>query len=293
MVEKRNLGRGLAALFGNMVEGEETSSPSFLLLAHDSLQPSSLQPRRTFLPEQLNELAGSIRQDGILQPLLVRKHANLAGQYEIIAGERRWRAAKIAALKEVPVIIKEMNDQEVLQIALVENLQRQDLLPLEEAEAYHRLLHEFGKKQEEIAEVVGKSRSHIANLMRLLDLPAEIKELLTRGDLSAGHARALLNAKDPVRLARQVIAEDLSVRETEELSRKNHKVLKNIAANRWQNRQSEIIALEKDLSTLLGAKARITLHGNGGMLTLRYKTLQELEAILHRLQAQKSNLPPA
>ncbi len=293
MVEKRNLGRGLAALFGNMVEGEETSSPSFLLLAHDSLQPSSLQPRRTFLPEQLNELAGSIRQDGILQPLLVRKHANLAGQYEIIAGERRWRAAKIAALKEVPVIIKEMNDQEVLQIALVENLQRQDLLPLEEAEAYYRLLHEFGKKQEEIAEVVGKSRSHIANLMRLLDLPAEIKELLTRGDLSAGHARALLNAKDPVRLARQVIAEDLSVRETEELSRKNHKVLKNIAANRWQNRQSEIIALEKDLSTLLGAKARITLHGNGGMLTLRYKTLQELEAILHRLQAQKSNLPPA
>ena len=293
MVEKRNLGRGLAALFGNMVEGEETSSPSFLLLAHDSLQPSTLQPRRTFLPEQLNELAGSIRQDGILQPLLVRKHANLAGQYEIIAGERRWRAAKIAALKEVPVIIKEMNDQEVLQIALVENLQRQDLLPLEEAEAYYRLLHEFGKKQEEIAEVVGKSRSHIANLMRLLDLPAEIKELLTRGDLSAGHARALLNAKDPVRLARQVIAEDLSVRETEELSRKNHKVLKNIAANRWQNRQSEIIALEKDLSTLLGAKARITLHGNGGMLTLRYKTLQELEAILHRLQAQKSNLPPA
>ena len=293
MVEKRNLGRGLAALFGNMVEGEETSSPSFLLLAHDSLQPSSLQPRRTFLPEQLNELAGSIRQDGILQPLLVRKHANLAGQYEIIAGERRWRAAKIAALKEVPVIIKEMNDQEVLQIALVENLQRQDLLPLEEAEAYYRLLHEFGKKQEEIAEVVGKSRSHIANLMRLLDLPAEIKELLTRGDLSTGHARALLNAKDPVRLARQVIAEDLSVRETEELSRKNHKALKNIAANRWQNRQSEIIALEKDLSTLLGAKARITLHGNGGMLTLRYKTLQELEAILHRLQAQKSNLPPA
>ncbi|HPI62665.1 MAG TPA: ParB/RepB/Spo0J family partition protein, partial [Alphaproteobacteria bacterium] len=164
MVEKRNLGRGLAALFGNMVEGEETSSPSFLLLAHDSLQPSSLQPRRTFLPEQLNELAGSIRQDGILQPLLVRKHANLAGQYEIIAGERRWRAAKIAALKEVPVIIKEMNDQEVLQIALVENLQRQDLLPLEEAEAYYRLLHEFGKKQEEIAEMVGKSRSHIANL---------------------------------------------------------------------------------------------------------------------------------
>lgn len=293
MVEKRNLGRGLAALFGNMVEGEETSSPSFLLLAHDSLQPSSLQPRRTFLPEQLNELAGSIRQDGILQPLLVRKHPNLAGQYEIIAGERRWRAAKIAALKEVPVIIKEMNDQEVLQVALVENLQRQDLLPLEEAEAYHRLLHEFGKKQEEIAEMVGKSRSHIANLMRLLDLPAEIKELLTRGDLSAGHARALLNAKDPVRLARQVIAEDLSVRETEELSRKNHKALKNIAANRWQNRQSEIIALEKDLSTLLGAKARITLHGNGGMLTLRYKTLQELEAILHRLQAQKSNLPPA
>ncbi|MBL0339273.1 MAG: ParB/RepB/Spo0J family partition protein [Rhodospirillaceae bacterium] len=287
MVEKRNLGRGLAALFGNMVEGEETSSPSFLLLAHDVLQPSTLQPRRTFLPEQLNELAGSIRQDGILQPLLVRKHPNLAGQYEIIAGERRWRAAKIAALKEVPVVIKEMNDQEVLQIALVENLQRQDLLPLEEAEAYHRLLHEFGKKQEEIAEMVGKSRSHIANLMRLLDLPAEIKELLTRGDLSAGHARALLNAKDPVRLARQVIAEDLSVRETEELSRKNHKALKNIAANRWQNRQSEIIALEKDLSTLLGAKARITLHGNGGMLTLRYKTLQELEAILHRLQAQK------
>jgi len=287
MVEKRNLGRGLAALFGNMVEGEETSSPSFLLLAHDALQPSTLQPRRTFLPEQLNELAGSIRQDGILQPLLVRKHPNLAGQYEIIAGERRWRAAKIAALKEVPVVIKEMNDQEVLQIALVENLQRQDLLPLEEAEAYHRLLHEFGKKQEEIAEMVGKSRSHIANLMRLLDLPAEIKELLTRGDLSAGHARALLNAKDPVRLARQVIAEDLSVRETEELSRKNHKALKNIAANRWQNRQSEIIALEKDLSTLLGAKARITLHGNGGMLTLRYKTLQELEAILHRLQAQK------
>ena len=133
-----------------------------------------------------------------------------------------------------------MNDQEVLQVALVENLQRQDLLPLEEAEAYHRLLHEFGKKQEEIAEMVGKSRSHIANLMRLLDLPAEIKELLTRGDLSAGHARALLNAKDPVRLARQVIAEDLSVRETEELSRKNHNVLKNIAANRWQNRQADV-----------------------------------------------------
>ena len=203
----RQLGRGLSALFGDDKPAlvEANSNRETTAVPIEFIAPNPNQPRRVFDDDQIDSLVASIRQRGILQPILVRKDSRDPSRYEIVAGERRWRAAQRARLHEIPVIINDLNDQDALEIALIENIQRQDLNPLEEAEGYRRLVDEFSHTQEAISQAIGKSRSHIANLMRLLNLPDGVKQMLVTGDLSMGHARALLNAENPEALARRIV----------------------------------------------------------------------------------------
>src|SRR6266446_10349516 len=214
---RRQLGRGLSALFGE-AEGATTDDPApQRRVPIELIRPGALQPRRRFADAELDALAQSIREKGVLQPLLVRPLAAEEADFELVAGERRWRAAQRVGVHEVPVIIRRITDTEALEIALVENLQREDLSPLEEAEAYSRLMGEFGRTQASLADAVGKSRSHVANTMRLLSLPAPVRRQLDEGELSAGHARALLAAADPAALAAEVVRRGLNVRATERL----------------------------------------------------------------------------
>ena len=219
--KRRNLGRGLDALLGEESEDYATldRARSTKTVPVEFIQPSRLQPRRNFDDDEMAALTKSIKEKGVLQPVLVRRNPENPTYYELIAGERRWRAAQAAQLHELPVVVKDLSDQEALEIALVENIQRMDLTPLEEAEGYRRLMEEFSHTQEKLAETVGRSRSQVANMLRLLNLPDAVKELLDSGDLTAGHGRALLNAKDPVALAREVVAKGLNVRQTEALTK--------------------------------------------------------------------------
>jgi ParB family chromosome partitioning protein len=247
------------------------------------LQPSPLQPRRNFDDGELKALAASMKESGVLQPLLVRPRPGEPSGYEIVAGERRWRAAQQAGLHEVPVLVRALGDREALELALVENVQRQDLSALEEAEGYRRLTEEFGHTQEDLARRVGKSRSHVANLMRLLGLPEAVKALLTAGKLTAGHARALLNAPEPLALAEEIVAKGLSVRQAEQLAAgaKPH------AAKPPQApppKDADTAALERDLSGRLGLKVAITPKGQGGTVAIQYRTLEQLDSLLQRLQ---------
>lgn len=284
--ENKHLGRGLSALLG-----EDEADYAQLdklrvskLVPIEFLHPGRYQPRHRMDDDQINDLANSIRQKGILQPILVRRHPDEPNAYEIIAGERRWRAAQRAELHEVPVVIKEMTDQDAMEIALVENLQRQDLSPLEEADGYRRLMDEFEHTQEKLAQSVGKSRSHVANMMRLLALPDPVKEMLDVGDLSAGHARALLNADgDAVELARVVVKKGLNVRQTERLAKKGAKPARAKAAKPAAQKDADTLALERDLANILGLKVDIKFQGGGGTLTLHYNSLEQLDDILHRL----------
>lgn len=281
--KRRNLGRGLSALLGE--ESEDYAELDRLrvskLVAIESVHPGRYQPRHKVDDESNRGLAQSIIEKGILQPLLVRRHPEKANEFEIIAGERRWRAAQLAKIHEVPVIIKDLTDQEALEVALVENLQRQDLTPLEEAEGYRQLMDEFSHTQEALAKVLGKSRSHVANMMRLLSLPQAVKGMLDSGALSAGHARALLNADDPTALANRVVKGDLNVRQTERLVQ--GKGPKPKARKPALPKDADTIALERDLETLLGLKVEITFRGRDGTLTLHYESLEQLDDILHRL----------
>ena len=214
---KRGLGRGLSSLIPETpAPGKEHDGPNIPI---EKLKPSPMQPRRRFTEDELNGLAESIRSKGVMQPLLVRAGSNGADSYEIIAGERRWRAAQLAGIHELPVIVRNLSDRETLEVALLENIQREDLSPLEEAEAYQRLIEEFDHTQQELADTLGKSRSHIANLLRLLGLPLEIRSMVEDGHLSAGHARALLSARDPLPLARIIAKKGLNVRQTEMMVR--------------------------------------------------------------------------
>ena len=283
--EKRtNLGRGLSALLG---EDEDTSPEGlkgFQAVPIEFLRPGRYQPRHDAEDDQIGNLAQSIREQGILQPILVRRHADEPDAYEIIAGERRWRAAQQAELHQVPVVVKELNDQESLEIALVENLQRQDLSALEEAEGYRRLMDEFSYAQEALAQAVGKSRSHVANMMRLLGLPDPVKDLLQKGELTAGHARALLNSDRCVALARRVAKRGLNVRQTEALVQaKGKNTGQKPKAPRQTGKDADTVALERDLATLLGLKVEIEFGNGGGTLTLHYGSLEQLDDILHRL----------
>jgi ParB family transcriptional regulator, chromosome partitioning protein len=277
------LGRGLSALLG-----DEASDYAALDQVRESktvpieyLRPNRYQPRRIFDAAELDSLAESIRAQGILQPILVRRDGDHANSYEIIAGERRWRAAQRARLHEVPVIIKDLSDAKALEVALVENVQRQDLNALEEAEGYRRLMEEFNHTQEDLAIVVGKSRSHVANTLRLLGLPEEVKALVAAHELSAGHARALLNAVDPVKLAKLVADRQLNVRQTEKLAQQGREF--KAPAAELAGKDADTLALERDLSQMLGLKVTIEFRGGGGAVTIKYKTLEQLDDVVQRL----------
>jgi len=282
--KRRNLGRGLSALLGDDVEAPETEptrAPMVLPVA--ALTPSPLQPRQVFDEAAIDDLAASIRERGVLQPLLVRPAPGMNGIYEIIAGERRWRASQRAQVHEVPVVIREMTDQEALEVALVENLQRQDLNALEEAEGYRRLQEEFNHTQEDLAKAVGKSRSHVANTMRLLALPDDIKQMVEEGALTAGHARALLGVEGAVALAREIADKGLSVRQAEHLAKAGHAPKRVQAPKAVHEKDADCLALEHDLTEMLGLKVLIEAQGSGGKLSIQYQTLEQLDDLLQRL----------
>jgi ParB family transcriptional regulator, chromosome partitioning protein len=278
------LGRGLAALFGEAgtrLSGDPGGARphSAQIVPIEAIRPSPFQPRRNFAEEELDRLAQSIREKGIVQPLLVRPITDAAADFELVAGERRWRAAQRVGLHEVPVVIRPLGDSEVIEIALVENLQREDLSPLEEAEAYSRLTREFGRSQAGLAEAVGKSRSHVANTLRLLALPAPVRRSLEEGALSAGHARALLAAPDPAALALEVVRRGLNVRATERLVRRR-------AAQPAPRpaRDTNTLALEGELATALGLRVTLAPKRRGGSVTLHYTTLDQLDRVVALLR---------
>ncbi len=276
----RGLGKGLAALLGDAPEiGIETPS-GFRMIPIERLRPNPRQPRQIFEEAELESLAASIREKGVVQPLVAR---DADDGYEIVAGERRWRAAQRAGLHDVPVLIRSLTDLEALEIALVENLQRRDLRPLEEAEAYARLIRDYNHRQEDVAAALGKSRSHIANMIRLLELPDRIKALVNEGTLSAGHARALLSAPDAENLAREVAQRKLNVRQTERLVRDAIRG-KTRPAGSLVQQDPNLAALETELGRTLGLKITIKPRGAGGTLTVSYGSLEQLETVVSRLR---------
>ncbi len=277
---RRGLGRGLSALLGEDGLLGNGTEEGVRTVPIESLEPSPLQPRRDFGEEELAQLADSLRRHGLLQPLLVRPSRGAGGGFEIVAGERRWRAAQKAGIFELPVVVRELEDREVVQLALVENLQREDLDPLEEAEAYRRLIEEFGHTQEEVASAVGRSRSHVANTLRLLALPDVIRGMLRAGRISAGHARALLGAADPAALARMVVDRGLNVRRTEELARAERE---RPARRRRPPPDPDVEAAAASLSRLLGLEVAIRPQGRGGRLIIRYSDPEQLENLRRRL----------
>jgi ParB family transcriptional regulator, chromosome partitioning protein len=302
--KKMGLGRGLDALLGEvaseraagMLASGGISAPSavagegYSSISVADIHPNPAQPRRHFSEDSLDELAQSLKRHGMIQPILVRPH----GQgYQIVAGERRWRAAQRAQLHQVKAIVRELSDEETLEIALIENIQRQDLNPIEEAEAYRKLCTDFGHSQNELAAIVEKSRSHVANMMRLLELPTLVRELVVEGKLSMGHARALLPSDDAVRLAAVVVKQRLSVRQTEALVKKNN------AGARTQSGQAppaalvsndaDIRAVESHLGDLLGLKVRIAqkTEGGAGSVTFDYRSLDQLDMLCQRLTGEQ------
>jgi ParB family chromosome partitioning protein len=299
--KKKGLGRGLSHLFGEAEAAYRVSAPDSPVAAQTSassantlpiafLKPGRFQPRRHFDEAALEELAGSIRHHGLLQPILVRPIAGAADSYEIIAGERRWRAAQRAALHDVPVIVQTLTDTQALEIALVENLQRQDLSALEEAEGYKRLMDEFGHSHGELGELVGKSRSHVANMLRLLALPAGVKDMIQSGALSAGHARALLTAPDPETLAKTASDRGLSVRETERLAnaakvapKATPTATKPTPSGKSKAKHADLLALERDLAERLGLRVTIDGQGAAGVLSIAYQSIDQLDEILEKL----------
>ncbi len=290
--ERRGLGRGLSALMADVQQDapleQEPDTPrrSDLTVPIEKVVPNPEQPRRHFSREALEELSESIRVKGIIQPIIVRENKREAGTYEIIAGERRWRAAQMAQLHELPVLVRDMDDTEVLEVAIIENIQRADLNPVEEAMGYRQLMDRFGHTQEKLAEALSKSRSHIANLLRLLQLPEEVQDHLREGRLSAGHARALITTDDPVGLARQVISAGMSVRDTEKLAKGPKPAAKKASAPAT-DKDADTRALESDLSANLGMKVVID-HGpdaEKGQMTIHYADLEELDALCRVLSA--------
>tara|TARA_R110000782_G_scaffold24913_2_gene64776 strand:- start:713 stop:1621 length:909 start_codon:yes stop_codon:yes gene_type:complete len=287
---QRGLGRGLSALLGEQI-GESVSvsggpTPGGVLMAPvESLKPNPDQPRKQFDAAELDELAASIRDKGVLLPILVRAQPGEDGVWQIIAGERRWRAAQIARLTEVPIIDRPMDDLEVLEVAIIENVQRADLNPLEEANAYAQLMERFGRTQDAVAGIVGKSRSHVANTLRLLQLPQGVLEHVLAGRLSAGHARALITAPDAAALAEQVLAQGLNVRQAEALARQAAAGPKpaRVGAERDTGGSADVAALEQDLADALGLKVQLVDRRGKGELTIRYASLEQLDDLCRRL----------
>ncbi|MBT3627543.1 MAG: ParB/RepB/Spo0J family partition protein [Rhodospirillaceae bacterium] len=282
----RGLGSGLAALLGEGgADGvnTETTPAAARVLPIGSLRAGRLQPRTTFDRAEIESLAQSISAQGIIQPILARPAKDSDGDYEIIAGERRWRAAQVAGLHEVPVVIHFIGDQDALEIALIENLQRQDLNIFEEAEAYQHLISDYGNSQEEVAGAVGRSRSHVANTVRLLALPAEIKDLTVAGKLSPGHARVLLGAENAVEIAHKIVNENLNVRQTEKLMQDtNEGASQPVKAKKEKN--ADLRDLEETLTVRLGLKVTISEKKRGGSVSVQYKTLEQLDELLKKLR---------
>ncbi len=315
---KRRLGRGLDALFGEDTAAAETPvAPTPIRPAAplpqggttpvaaerrvpvDALRPNRYQPRRNFSEEALHDLTASIRQHGILQPIVVRPDPDRPGRFEIIAGERRWRAAQAAQLHQVPVVVTALDNRGALEVALIENIQRQDLNALEEAEAFRRLMTEFSHTQEKLAEAVGKSRSHIANTLRLLALPEAVKGYLRSGQLSAGHARTLITAANPEALARQAVEENLSVRQMERLAQSIKAPPPAASSSTGKSggvsplrggvqKSADIRAVEKDLADVLGLKVEISFDGKGGKVVVYYRDFEQFDDIIRRLSHSKN-----
>lgn len=299
---RRGLGRGLSALLGEAedenaadaaaAEAAEAGAPVRALspmrdVPIDLIDPNASQPRSVFRDEDMEELTNSIRERGVLQPILVRPLPN--GRFEIVAGERRWRASQRVGLHTVPAVVRELDDLQVMEIAIVENVQRADLSAIEEARGYEVLIARFGRTQELVAQVVGKSRSHVANMLRLLTLPGTVQNLVVENKLSAGHARALITAENPEALAEQVMAKGLSVRETEALVRKGAAPAARGGASRsggggsGADKDTDTLALENDLAEVLGLSVQIADRGGAGELKISYKTLEQLDDLCRRL----------
>jgi ParB family chromosome partitioning protein len=256
---------------------------SDMLVPIENVHPNPDQPRRHFDVDELNDLAGSIRSKGIIQPLVVRAHPEKTGEYEIVAGERRWRASQLAQLHELPIVVREFSDLDVLEIAIIENIQRADLNPIEEAIGYRQLMDKFGHTQEQMAEALGKSRPHIANVLRLLALPKDVQALVINGSLSSGHARALITASNASDLARVVVARGLSVRQTEKLVKEPKAPSKDRMPR--PAKDADTRALEGDLSAALKMAVSITHNPGqeGGSITIRYKNLEQLDELCRHL----------
>lgn len=309
--KRRSLGRGLEALLGTDEAAVSTAytptaraedravhpapnrdgagTNGVLHLAIGDIRPGKYQPRRNFDEDDLKALASSIEAKGVLQPILVRRHPDDASAWELIAGERRWLAAQRARLREIPAVVHDLSDRETLEVGIVENVQRTDLSPLEEAEGYRRLVDEFKHTQDDLSKIVGKSRSHVANTMRLLNLSDGVKKLIDSGDLSAGHARALLTAEDPDRLARLIVQKGMTVRDAERLARGASRPAPRRGRRRQEpgghEKDADTIALERDLEDRLGLKVAIDHRGGAGQVVIRYNTLEQLDDLLSKLRS--------
>ena len=286
---KKRLGRGLAALIGEMDQPYDVqATPEAPAAAADQFVPIEFvgrnpnNPRRQFDESDLEDLARSINQHGIVQPIVVRPMGQ--GNYEIIAGERRWRAAQRAGLVEIPVLVRDVDDRTALEIAIVENVQRSDLNPIEEAHGYDQLIAEHGYTQNDLGDIIGKSRSHVANSLRLLKLPEPVRDMLSSGELTAGHARAIASTADPVKHARQIVAKGLSVRDTERLAQREN-APEGPATKPAPRKDADTLALEKMLSDNLGLKVTISHKNSGGQVKVEYRTLEQLDELCRLLQA--------
>jgi ParB family chromosome partitioning protein len=286
---RSRLGRGLASLIGDVGgEAAHVERPrNQRKVPIEFLKPNPRNPRRTFTETELGELADSIRQHGLIQPIVVRPVKGTQDRFEIIAGERRWRASQAAGLHEVPIVPLDVSDSDALELAIIENVQREDLNPMEEAQGYHALANEFKRNQEEIAKIVGKSRSHVANMMRLTKLPAEVQTYISQGQLSAGHARALIGVPDPLAAAKRIVEEGLNVRQTEELAHVEgvpvRKPQKARAAGGGKTKDADTVALEKRVSDALGLAVSVNHRNPGGTVLINYRNLEQLDEVMRRL----------
>ena len=288
---RSRLGRGLASLIGDVGgEAAHVERPrGTRKVPIEFLKANPRNPRRTFADAELGELAESIKQRGVIQPIVVRAIKGVQDRFEIIAGERRWRASQLAGLHEVPIVPVEVSDSDALEIMIIENVQREDLNAIEEAQGYHALVDEFKRSQEDIAKIVGKSRSHVANMMRLTKLPTEVQALISKGDLSAGHARALIGVPDPLTAAKRIVAEGLNVRQAEALAheegvpeRKPQKARASGAAK--VDKDADTLALEKRVSDALGLAVTVSHRDPGGTVQISYRNLEQLDEVVRRLE---------
>ena len=280
-LNKKGLGRGLSSLMGEIEEDQNKNLHiSETKIPISKLRPSPIQPRRIFEKASINELADSIKSKGLIQPILVRPSQSNPGDFEIIAGERRWRAAQVAQLHEIPAVIRNLDDVESLEIAIIENVQRADLSPIEEAAGYKKLIENYGHTQEVLSEIVGKSRSHVANIIRLLSLPNAIQDMISQGSISPGHARAIMNSAFPEQFAEKIINENLSVRQTEALVKSKNPLVKKVKL-----KDPDTLDLEKKLSEKLGLDVSISHQKRGGSIKVKYRSLEQLEMVTGKLRS--------